>query len=581
MMAVVRGIAVVIGCVVLFAITGGLVAAALDAVAPGYYRGVFPQSGAEAGVLAGVAQGILLGLLVGGILALGLGWFRQLRLRACLWAGAILAGCVCIGAILGGLIGLALGNHAPGYYRTVVAGGRLQDFNPVDVGVGLGASQGIILGVLVGALSVILVAWRRSRLAIMLSLALIIHLPLHAAEPEPRKSVEGFTPLFNGKDLTGWINVNCHPSTFFVKDKEIITTGKPTGFLRTDRQYENFIIDFEWMHVNKTAVGNSGLFVWGDPIPAIGTGYTRGIEVQVLVNLEFKDKKTGKVTATSHGDLFSIWGATCKPDRPHPQGWKRCLPSEYRAKGGGEWNHYRVTANNGVIKLEVNGKEVSGVSECNPRKGYLALESEGAECHFRNIMIKELPSTNPKPEEVADVDQGFKNLYLGDLSGWKVTDEAKDHWTPSDWRLAYDGKGGARGHTLFLESEYGDVELIADWRAPAPKEKDAPPTSAVFFVRGVAGRHVGLAVTPTTVSLWNSDGKKTAKKNKDVAGLKAGQWNRVRITIKGDKLTATINGKPTGFENETIEGVAAKGAIALQALGGPADFANIFVRELK
>ena len=112
----------------------------------------------------------------------------------------------------------------------------------------------------------------------------------------------------------------------------------------------------------------------------------------MLVNLEYKDKD-GTVTATSHGDLFSIWGATCTPDRPHPSGVERCLPSENRAKGGGEWNHYKVIANDGVIKLEVNGKEVSGVSKCNPRKGYLALESEGAECHFKNIKIKELPST--------------------------------------------------------------------------------------------------------------------------------------------------------------------------------------------
>src|SRR5205823_865294 len=87
---------------------------------------------------------------------------------------------------------------------------------------------------------------------------------------------------------------------------------------------------------------------------------TRGIEVQVLVNLEYKDKKTGAVTATSHGDLFSIWGADCTPDRPHPLGWKRCLPSEYRAKGGGEWNHYKVVANDGVIKLHVNGMDLGG-----------------------------------------------------------------------------------------------------------------------------------------------------------------------------------------------------------------------------
>src|SRR5437660_12847451 len=128
---------------------------------------------------------------------------------------------------------------------------------------------------------------------------------------------DGFKPLFNGKDLTGWHNVNCAPGTFFVKDNMIITTGKPTGYLRTDKQYENFVLEFEWFHAPspKGAVGNSGLFVWGDPIPAMGTGYSRSIEVQVFVNLESRDKKTGKLVYTSQGDLFSIWGAKCKPDR--------------------------------------------------------------------------------------------------------------------------------------------------------------------------------------------------------------------------------------------------------------------------
>src|SRR5437899_5965903 len=170
---------------------------------------------------------------------------------------------------------------------------------------------------------------------------------------EKKDKEDGFVPMFNGKDLTGWVNVNCAPGTFFVKDGEIITTGRPTGFLRTEKQYENFIADFEWMHVNKKEVGNSGFFVWADPLPGVGTPYTRGIEVQVLVNLTYTDKKSGAVTATSQGDLFSIHGATCKPDRPHPLGWARCLPSENHCKGGGEWNQYKVVANAGAITLQV------------------------------------------------------------------------------------------------------------------------------------------------------------------------------------------------------------------------------------
>lgn len=371
--------------------------------------------------------------------------------------------------------------------------------------------------------------------------------PASAADPDK----DGFVPLFNGKDLTGWVNVNCHPSTFFVKDNEIITTGKPTGFLRTEKQYENFIIDFDWMHVNKEKVGNSGLFVWGDPIPAIGSGYTRGIEVQVLVNLEYKDKKTGKVTATSHGDLFSIWGATCKPDRPHPLGWARCLPSEYNAKGGGEWNHYKVTAKDGIIKLEVNGKEVSGVSECNPRKGYLALESEGAECHFRNIKIKELPSTNPKPEETADVDRGLRNLYFGDLTGWKADDKVKEHWKPSDWRLVYDGKSEGTSQ-LPSEKEYGDFELIVDWRLPA-KAKGEGEKGAGIRLRD----EFLLSCSPTE---------------------KPGQWNRYQITVKGEELTVLLNGKPATPPQARIE--KKRGSIALVG-SVPVEFANVFIRELK
>src|SRR5437870_4584929 len=254
-----------------------------------------------------------------------------------------------------------------------------------------------------------------------------------AGEPDQ----DGFVPMFNGKDLSGWEYVNTPTETFFVKDEMIITTGKPTGYLRTGKQYENFIAEFDWMHLPEKpgAVGNSGFFVWADPIPAVGTGYTRGIEVQVLVNLEYKNPK-GQVTATSHGDLFSIWGATCKPDRPHPDGWARCLPSENRAKGAGEWNHYRVTANNGVIKLAVNGQEVSGVSECKPRKGYLALESEGSECHFRNLKIKELPSTNPKPDECAKVDEGHKSLFDGlTTEGW---DQGTSKWSAHDGMLRCD-----------------------------------------------------------------------------------------------------------------------------------------------
>jgi hypothetical protein len=165
---VVRGIVVVVACGVLFAIGGGLIAASLNWFAPGYYPGVFPHAdrggyAAAVGVGTGILQGLMLGLAVGAVVAAGLGWFGQLQWEACGRGLAILVGCAAVFAVGGGLVGLALGVFLPAYYRGVVSGGQQPDFNPVDVGVGLGTSEGVILGVLVGGLVVVALAWRRSR----------------------------------------------------------------------------------------------------------------------------------------------------------------------------------------------------------------------------------------------------------------------------------------------------------------------------------------------------------------------------------------------------------------------------------
>ncbi|HYF00164.1 MAG TPA: DUF1080 domain-containing protein, partial [Planctomycetota bacterium] len=158
---------------------------------------------------------------------------------------------------------------------------------------------------------------------------------------------DGFAPLFNGTDLTGWVNINTAPSTWTVKDGVIVCTGKPTGLLRTEKMYENYILELEWKHLRQT--GNAGLFVHSDALTARGQPFTRAIEVQVML----MDKPHPEGLYTGQGDIFSIHGATMVPDRPHPKGWARCLPSENRTKPAGEWNHYRVVSQDGTIKLHV------------------------------------------------------------------------------------------------------------------------------------------------------------------------------------------------------------------------------------
>ena len=320
---------------------------------------------------------------------------------------------------------------------------------------------------------------------------------------------------------------------------------------------------------------------------------------------------------TSHGDVFSIHGARMKPDRPHPNGSERCLPSEKRAKPSPEWNHYRVECRDGIIKLAVNGKVVSGGSECKPRKGYLCLESEGSKCHFRNVRIKELPSSNPPPpaSEVAPLAEGFRNLYTGiDLTNWSDDLGHRGHWQPKDWVLDYDGKSEAKakgkdaadaGH-LWTEKEYGDFVMICDWKLPAKLKKSKRPLihpngnegpeeeefddagDSGIYLRGNDKSQVNIwnrAIGSGEVRGYRVDQSLSAEVREAVtpkirADKPVSQWNRFIITMKGERLTVVLNGQ-TVVNNALLPDVPARGRIALQHHGDPIQFASIFIRELK
>jgi len=414
----------------------------------------------------------------------------------------------------------------------------------------------------------------------------------------------GFSPLFNGEDLSGWVNVNCAPGTFTVKNGVIHCTGVPTGVMRTERMYENFILELEYMH--EKPKGNAGLFIWADALPTVGKPFCRAIEVQILDGRNTENY-------TSHGDVFAIHGATMKPDRPHPAGWPRCLPSERRAKPAGQWNHYRVECNDGEIKLAVNGKVVSGGSACSPRKGYICLESEGSPVQFRNIKIRELPSTNPKPSEVAEAARGFRSLYTGvDLSKWKHEPGHIGHWRPNNWRLTYDGKATAKDKNLWSEKSYGDFELICDWRLPGKPVKRERPVilpsgeyatnadgsqkmvmvrdagDSGIYLRGSSKSQVNIWCWPVgsgEVYGYRNDKSQPAEVRAGVtpklnADMPLGRWNRFHITMKGERLTVVLNGK-TVLENARLPGVAKTGPIALQHHGDPVEFANIYIRDLE
>ena len=317
-----------------------------------------------------------------------------------------------------------------------------------------------------------------------------------------------FTPLFNGENLEGWTIVNGDESTWVVIDSMIKTTGKPTGVIRTNKMYENFVLELDWKHAVQN--GNAGLFVWSDPIPATGVPFTRSIEVQIMDGKELD-------WYTTHGDIFSIWGASMSPDDPHPHGdhVQRCLPSERRSNPSPEWNHYTVTCIDGQINLSVNGAFVSGATDVSPRKGYICLEAEGTEAYFKNIRILELPPTAPPiPEEMtAQQDLGFKTVFHGiNLKGWNLT--TSSGWVVGDNTLRCDNASD----TLTTLQSYGPYELVLDYKC-----NDAEAETYIV----VDGKKTRIPCAPDT--------------------------NWTRFSIKGDGGTIGIGGKNATYTNIFIK----------------------------
>jgi hypothetical protein len=183
---------------------------------------------------------------------------------------------------------------------------------------------------------------------------------------------EGWTTLFNGKDLQGWVPVVRmedgsakkyrehevgEQSTFFVEGGLLKTTGKPNGYVRTSDVYDNFVFHVE---VRFPQQGNSGVLihVQSDAV------WPKGIECQLY--------------QAHMGRIFPIQGATM-------DGGEMIHSA---AKPAGEWNTYQVYSEEGRVATVLNGALVGLGSNADPKVGHICLQSEGVPAEFRNIKVK-------------------------------------------------------------------------------------------------------------------------------------------------------------------------------------------------
>jgi hypothetical protein len=218
-----------------------------------------------------------------------------------------------------------------------------------------------------------------------------------AADPPPKAYIDGSELGFRELDGDDFENVNCNEDTWAWDGGAVACTGEPVGVIRSQQTFTNFELVAQWRHLESG--GNSGIFVWtsdealADLEP--GTLPRGGIEVQVLDHgyTEQYEQSSGQKADwfTTNGDVFPVGTAKMTPLGPTSPSGERSFPRKNLSRGVGEWNHYYIRALNGEVRLWVNGEEVSGGTGCDPRSGYLCLESEGAPVEFRELRVRELP----------------------------------------------------------------------------------------------------------------------------------------------------------------------------------------------
>jgi len=209
--------------------------------------------------------------------------------------------------------------------------------------------------------------------------ALVLLLSLVSTADCTCAAEDGFTPLFNGQDLRGWIGAK---EGFAVSDGAIVCVKGTSGNLFTSRTYSDFVLRFEF---RLTPGANNGL---GVRAPLSRDAAFQGLEIQILDNSS--DRYANLKPYQYHGSIYGIAAAR--------RGF---------LKPPGQWNEQEVTCNGRRVTVVLNGTRILNVDldqvavngqtldgQGHPglqrQTGHIGFLAHGDRVEFRNIRLKDL-----------------------------------------------------------------------------------------------------------------------------------------------------------------------------------------------
>jgi hypothetical protein len=429
---------------------------------------------------------------------------------------------------------------------------------------------------------------------------------------------DGWTDLFNGRDLSGFKQLNGQ-AKYEVRNEEIIGTtvrDEPNSFLATEKQYGDFILELDlFVHPEM----NSGIQVRSLSKADYMNGRVHGYQIEV--DPSSREWSGGVYDEARRGWLY--------PLELNPEGKK--------AFRNNQWNKYRIECIGNTIRTWVNGIPTAHVVDAETAVGFIALQvhsipktvEPGHQIRWRNIRIK---TTNLKPSPSDKIyvvntipnhlssqekNQGYSLLWDGRTSqGWRGA--GKDKFPEKGWEIKEDalhvlksgGGESVNGGDIVSEKQFSAFELKFDFRLSegansgvkyfvTEREKNSGSAIGLEYQLLDDARHpdakLGVEGNRTSSGLYDLI---SPKKLPPALARKVGTWNQGMIRVYPDnRIEHWLNGyKVVEYRRGSAEylklvaaskykiwdnfGMAGQGRILLQDHGDAVSFRSIKIKNL-
>ena len=350
----------------------------------------------------------------------------------------------------------------------------------------------------------------------------------------PKSAPGGWRALFDGKTTAGWRGFKQAdmPAGWKVVDGALTRVEKAGDIVSVD-EFENFELTLEW----KIAKGaNSGIFYRLDEAAAEPEMWTAAPEYQIIDDRGYP--------------------SPLKPTQKTAANYDLQPPAKDATRPAGTWNTTRIVVNDNHVEHWLNGelivkydlwtdewKQLVATSKFKDhpryaiaRRGRIGIQDHGDWAAFRNIRIRELPSSQK-------LDEGWVALFNGkDLSGWKNYGQEK--WTVENGEILGEAVTKEYGY-LGTEATYKDFEMRGAFKA------EGSGNSGIFYHASITGTSitgVQVEVDPRpnmhTGGLYETGGRNWLvwPNPEGERAMKVGDWNDVRFSVRGNHIMTWVNG---------------------------------------